>query len=122
MSDTSVRLTQALMLVRRATEEFVKEGYFQRGVLTRLDRWVGGFPSERGALAQEISALASKREADTGADINGVALDERAKPSLESLALHYALLEPELFPIEAVRLVQEKLASHGGPRYNGPWP
>ena len=124
MSDvvTSARLTQALMVLRRATKEFVGEGYFQRGVLTRLDQWIGGLPTERAALAQEISALASKREAGTGADINGVALDERGKPSLESLVLHYALSEPELFPIEAVRLVRGKLASHGGPRYNGPWP
>ena len=110
------------MVVRRATEEFVREGHSQRGVLTSLDRLIGGLPSQRGALAQEISALASKREAGTGADINGVALDERAKPSLESLVLHYALLEPELFPTDAVRFVREKLASHGGHRYKRPWP
>src|SRR5438034_10910732 len=91
---TSVRLTQALMVLRRATKEFVREGYFQRGVFTRLHRWIGGLRSERGALAQEISALASKREAGTGADINGVALDERGKPSHESLVHHYALSEP----------------------------
>ena len=48
---TSVRLTQALMALRRATKEFVREGYFQRGVLTRLDQWIAGLPSERGALA-----------------------------------------------------------------------
>jgi len=41
----------------------------------------------------------------TGTDMNGVALDERSKPSLESLVLHYAQLDPKLFSSEAVRLI-----------------
>jgi hypothetical protein len=54
--------------------------------------------------------------------LNSVALDQAGKPSLESLVLHYSLMEPALFPKEAIDSIKAKLKYHNGPRYIGPWP
>ena len=119
---TSNELRQALAVVRKATEQFVREGYFERGVLTRLDKWMSGLPEEKSALSHAIAGMAARQNTGTGADINGVALDERSSPSLESLVLHYADLEKDLFPGELLNSIRHKLADHRGPRYSGPWP
>jgi hypothetical protein len=122
MTVTGDRLRAALLTVRQATEQWVHLGVFQRGVLTRLEQWISGLPADRDALAKAIAEMAAKLGTNTGADVNGVALDERAMPSLESLVLHYAGLDPRLFPAELVALVQGKLSVHQGPRYVGSWP
>jgi len=49
----SHRLRQAVTVVRKATQEFVRDGYFPRGVLTWLDRWIKGLSDEKAALALE---------------------------------------------------------------------
>ena len=115
-------LRVALVTVERATEQWVQVGMFKRGVLTRLEQWISGLPDGRDPLAKAIAEMAAKVGTNTGADINGVALDERAMPSLESLVLHNARLEPSLSPSELVASVQAKLRLHQGPRYLGPWP
>ncbi len=119
---TVEQLHRALYVVRVATVEFVDLRFFQPGVLARLDKWIRGLPNERVDLAISIALMAGQRYSGTGADINGIALDERGKPSLESLVLHYDRIEPGLFPESALISVREKLASHNGPRYLGPWP
>ncbi len=119
---TAEQLRNAVGLVRQATAEFVEMGFFQRGVLARLDMWIHGLPTDRSELAKAITQLAGQWGGGTGADVNGVALNEAEKPSLESLVLHYAGQEPDLFPRPGVAAIREKLAPHGGPRYAGPWP
>jgi hypothetical protein len=119
---TVEQLHRALYVVRVATVEFVELRFFQPGVLARLDKWIRGLPNERVDLAMNIALMAGQRYSGTGADINGVALDEKGKPSLESLVLHYEGIEPGLFPESALVSIQEKLAVHNGPRYLGPWP
>ena len=119
---TVEQLHQALEVVRRATVEFVDHEFFVRGVLTRFDQWRGGLPNERESLAHAITHLAAQWGTGTGADVNGVALDEKGEPSLESLVLHYAELDQDLFPRPGVAAIREKLAVHGGPLYSGPWP
>lgn len=119
---TVEQLQSALFLVRVATVEFVDLRFFQPGVLARLDKWIRGLPNERLDLAVSIALMAGQRYSGTGADINGVALDERGKPSLESLVLHYNRVESGLFPESALVPIREKLAVHNGPRYLGPWP
>jgi hypothetical protein len=66
--------------------------------------------------------MAGQCNSGTGADINGVALDQAGKPSLEYLVLHYSTMEPALFPQEAINSIKGKLKYHNGPRYTGPWP
>jgi hypothetical protein len=116
------RLMDALRLVQEASKEFVQLGFFEKGVLARLNLWVSGLPTDRRAKANEIARMAAKTDTGTGADINGVALDEVAKPSLESLVLHYDDQEPGLFPQDVIAKIERKLAIHRGPRYLGPWP
>ena len=96
------RLETALKVVRAATEEWVRVGFFQRGVLLRLDQWMAGLPDDRDGLAQAIGDMAGKMRSNTGADINGVALDESAKPSLESLVLHCSARDETLFSHSAI--------------------
>jgi hypothetical protein len=119
---TVEQLHRALYVVRVATVEFVDLDFFQPGVLVRLDKWIRGLPNERVDLATNIALMAGQRFSGTGADINGVALDEKGKPSLESLVLHYDAQEPGLFPEDVLASVRSKLAIHNGPRYLGPWP
>ena len=119
---TEEQLHRALYVVRVATVEFVDLYFFQPGVLVRLDQWIRGLPNNRVDMARSIALMAGQKYSGTGADINGVALDERGKPSLESLVLHYEGIEPGLFPESALVSIQEKLAVHNGPRYLGPWP
>ena len=119
---TVEQLHRALYVVRVATVEFVDLHFFQPGVLVRLDKWIRGLPNERVDLATNIALMAGQRYSGAGADINGVALDEKGKPSLESLVLHYDKKEPGLFPETALVSIREKLAVHNGPRYVAPWP
>jgi len=119
---TTARLCRALGVIRLACEEFVDKKYFQPGVLTRFNQWIIGLPNDRNNLAIEIGYKAAQYGSGTGADINGIALDAKGKPSLESLVLHYDSLEQGLFPKEAVVRVRVKLSVHNGPRYEGPWP
>ncbi len=119
---TIERLLKALSLVMGACEEFVQLGYFQPGVQTRFDQWIRGLPKDRKLMTIEIGRMAEKQHSGTGADINGVALDERGKPSLESLTLHYNAEEPGLFDPAIMQSVQGKLAAHNGPRCRVPWP
>ena len=119
---TAEQLLHALANVRRASKDFLDLGYFQPGVLARLEQWINGLPSDRKELATQIALMAGTQHGGTGADVNGVALDQAGKPSLESLVIHYDLQESGLFPEEAVASVREKLAMHNGPRYTGPWP
>jgi len=119
---TVEQLHRALYFVRVATVEFVDFQFFQSGVLVRLDQWIRGLPNDRVDMARSIALMAGQRYSGTGADINGVALDEKGKPSLESLVLHYDKKDPGLFPETVLLAIREKLAVHNGPRYLGPWP
>lgn len=119
---TAEQLHRALYVVRVATVEFVDLRFFQPGVLARLDKWIRGLPNDRVDIARSIALMAGQKYSGTGADINGIALDEKGKPSLESLVLHYDKKEPGLFPETALVPIREKLAVHNGPRYVGPWP
>lgn len=119
---TLMQLQLAIEVVRIATLRFVDLGFFKSGVLTRLDQWIHNLPNTRQELARQIALKAAQTNTGTGADINGVALDERGNPSLESLVLHYEELEPGLFPYELVAVILRKLDAHGGPRFAGPWP
>ena len=119
---TEERLRHALAIVQQATEEFVARGYFLPGVLARLVQWMSSLPHDCKELAKQIALLAGRQDAGTGADVNGIALDREGKPSLESLVIYYDLQERGLFPEEAVASVREKLTSHRGPLYSGPWP
>jgi hypothetical protein len=119
---TTERLCRALGVIRLACEEFVDKKYFQRGVLTRFNQWIMTLPCDRKNLALSIANMASKTDIRSGAAINGIALNEKGKPSLESLVLHYDSLGQGLFPKEAVLRVRVKLSVHNGPRYEGPWP
>lgn len=119
---TIEQLRGALYVVRVATVEFVDLHFFQRGVLVRLYQWIRGLPNNQVDMARSIALMAGQKYSGTGADINGIALDEKGKPSLESLVLHYDKKEPGLFPETALVSIREKLAVHNGPRYLGPWP
>lgn len=119
---TTEQLYRALAVVRIATVEFVELGFFESGVLVRLDQWIRGLPKDRNDLAINIALMAAQRYSGTGADINGIALDEKGKPSLESLVLHYDMVEPGLFPETCVVSIREKLFIHNGPKYKGSWP
>jgi hypothetical protein len=122
MAVSKEQLQDALMLVQRATQGFVDRGFFQSGVLVRLTQWIHFLPSDRKSLAVAIGQKAAEEKTGTGADVNGVALDEEQQPSLEALVLHYSKEEPGLFPSTFVAAARKKLASHGGPRYVGTWP
>jgi predicted MFS family arabinose efflux permease len=98
MTVTADCLRAALVAVQHATEQWVRTGIFQHGVLIRLKLWTSELPDDREQLAAAIAEMAAKVGTNTGAVINGVALDERAMPSLESLVLYYAKLEPSIFP------------------------
>lgn len=100
----------------------MQKGFFVKGVLTRFEFWIKGLPEDKRELAFKIALMAGQQYAGTGADVNGVALDQLCKPSLESLVLHYAKEEDDLFPIEALMSITEKLKGHQGPKYKGPWP
>jgi hypothetical protein len=119
---TVQQLQDTLNLVRGACKEFVQLKYFQHSVLTRFEQWINGLPRDRDALATEIARMAEKQQSGTGADVNGVALDEEEKPSLESMVLYYSTQERGLFPLNAVHAIQKKLMVHNGPRYAGTWP
>ena len=119
---TAERLIKALGIVRIAAKEFVEDGLFGPGILARYEQWIKGLPKDRENLAYEIAVMAGKKASGTGADVNGVALDEMSKPSLESLVLYYASIEEVLFPEQAILAIKEKLKIHRGPKYLGPWP
>jgi len=119
---TAEQLHYALAVIRFACEEFVDKKYFQPGVLTRFNQWIRTLPWDRRNLALSIADMASKTDIRTGAAINGIALNEKGKPSLESLVLHYVSLEVELLSKEKVDSIKRKLSIHNGPRYLGPWP
>ncbi len=116
------QLHRALAMVQEACADFIRLGYFQPGVCTRFDQWIYMLPQDRKNLAQQMAFKAAQHDTNTGADVNGIALDQSGKPSLESLVLFYDQQEPGLFSPEAVALVKQKLLPHGGPRYTGPWP
>jgi hypothetical protein len=122
MAVSKEQLQEALMLIQRATQGFVDRGFFQSGVLVRLTQWIHFLPTDRKSLAVAIGQKAAEEKTGTGADVNGVALDEEQQPSLEALVLHYSKEEPGLFPSAFVAAARKKLASHGGPRYVGTWP
>jgi len=120
---TGKKLFEAIKIVERASEEFVKKGFFKQGVLNRLRLCIKSLPMDDvKRLANEIAKKAAATDTGTGADINGVALDEVGQPSLESLVLYYNEKEPGLFPPEAIEMIKRKLIIHGGPKYKGPWP
>jgi hypothetical protein len=122
MNVTSDRLLSALGLVATGCEEWVQSGIFARGVLVRFRQWLRGLPPERENLALSIARIAAHTGTNSGAVVNGIALDEKSKPSVESLLIFYAGLDPLLFPADLVQIATEKLRVHGGPRYTGPWP
>ena len=122
MQVSARQLRDAVRLVRHATQEYVERGFFAAGVLTRLDQWIANLPDGLQELADALARKAAQKNTGSGADINGVALDQGERPSLEALVLHYDAESPGLFAPDAVLKVREKLASHGGPAYNGPWP
>jgi hypothetical protein len=115
-------MRNALGLVERKCEEWIQVGLFAPRVLTRFRQWMGGLPADRESLALAIARMAAQTQAGSGAQVNGVALDESAQPSVESLVLFYSALEPHLFPDELVHVAEAKLSVHSGPRYIGPWP
>jgi|HubBroStandDraft_2_1064218.scaffolds.fasta_scaffold1126976_1 hypothetical protein len=61
----------------------------------------------RERLALAIARMAAQTLAGSGAQVNGVALDESAQPSVESLVLFYAAWEPHLFPRKLVQIAEE---------------
>ena len=119
---TADRLRNALALVESACEEWVDLGLFSHGVLVRFRQWRSGLPSSLEGLAGEIARMAAQTQKGTGAVVNGVALDEKSQPSVESLMLFYSAQQPLLFPNELVQAAKAKLNVHSGPRYTGPWP
>src|SRR5206468_1336659 len=82
MTVTADRLRNALGLVERACEEWVEVGLFGRGVLTRFRQWLGGLPPDREDLALSIARMGAQITAGSGALVNGIALDEKSKPSV----------------------------------------
>jgi hypothetical protein len=119
---TADRMRSALGLVEATCEEWVDLGLFPHGVLVRFRQWKSGLPERREDLAVDIARMAAQTQKGSGALINGVALDEQSRPSVESLVLFYARQEPLLFPPELVLVTKAKLKAHSGPRYMGPWP
>jgi hypothetical protein len=119
---TADRLLNALALIETTCEEWVELGFFGHGVLVRFRQWKSGLSECRENLAIDIARMAAQTQKGSGALINGVALDEQAKPSIESMVLFYAAKEPVLFPSELVQAAKAKLSVHSGPRYTGPWP
>ncbi len=119
---TAEQMHQALRIVREASAKFVETGFFKPGVLARFTQWLERLPVEREELAKAIVHVAAQWDSGTGADINGVALDEKREASLESMVLYYSALEPGLFPEPGVAAVRAKLSAHDGPLYAGPWP
>jgi hypothetical protein len=119
---TRQQLCQALDLVEVATKELVDDKTFHHSVLTRLRQWHR--PDNLKALTKEISRKAASppRKGAGGAGMNGLTLDERGKPSLESLLLHYAEVDAGLFPEAAVDSVRNKFGPRDGPKFHGPWP
>jgi hypothetical protein len=122
MPVTWQQLCQALDRVEEATADLVADRTFHHGVLTRLRLWQR--PDDLKALTKKISVKAKSplRTAPGGAGMNGVTLDKRGKPSLESLVLHYAEVDAGLFPQTAVEAVRSRFTPHHGPRFRGPWP
>ena len=119
---TEDRLRKALGVVEATCEQWVERGLFPHGVLVRFRQWKSGLPERKKELATGIARMAAQTHKGSGALINGIALDERSMPSVESLVLFYAMREPVLFPSELVEVVKVKLRVHSGPRYVGPWP
>lgn len=120
MAVTRQQLCQALDLVEAATKELVAVGVFHHAVLTRLRQTAR--PANLEALSTKIWKKASTTRTPTSRRMNGVALDQRGKASLESLVLHYAQQSPELFPPASVQMIRNKLSGHNGPKFRGPWP
>lgn len=122
MTITRQQLCQTLDRVDDATADLVRDRVFHHGVLTRLRRWHR--PDDLKALAKKITLKAKSppRDGTSGAGMNGMTLDKLGKPSLESLVLHYAGVDPTLFPRGAVEAVRSKFAPHDGPKFRGPWP
>jgi hypothetical protein len=117
-------MRKALQVVVEASERFRQQGFFEQGVLNRLNTWIACLPLADRAIAREVAEKAAAQETGTGADFNGVALDERGMASLESLVLHYFEHDPGLFRgLEPLMdRIRAKLAPHCGPKYLGPWP
>lgn len=120
MAITRQQLCQALDLVELATKELVEARVFHHAVLNRLRQTVR--PADLKALAAKICRKASTTKTSSTKGMNGVALDQRGKASLESLVLHYASQAPDLFPPVSVQMIRCKLSGHNGPRFQGPWP
>jgi hypothetical protein len=80
-------MRNALGLVERKCEEWIQAGRFAPGVLTRFRQWMSGLPADRESLALAIARMAAHTQAGSGTQVNGVALDESAQPSVESLVL-----------------------------------
>jgi uncharacterized protein with HEPN domain len=123
-TSTPDRMRKALEVVVQASQRFRQDGLFEQGVLNRLNSWKACLPCDDCAFVREVVEKAAARETGTGADYNGVALDERGMASLESLVLHYSQHAAELFrglePL--IEQIRAKPAPHGGPKYRGPWP
>ncbi len=123
-SSTADNMRKAIEVVVRASERFHRRGLFKQGVLNRLNGWIGCLPCDDRGFVNALVQKAAAKDTGTGADINGVALDQEGEPSLESLVLHYA--EQDLDPFEEVRdlleQIRAKLTAHRGPKYLGPWP
>lgn len=123
-TSTPDRMRKALQVVVQASERFRQDGLFEQGVLNRLNRWIACLPCDDRAFVREVVEKSAAQQTGTGADYNGVALDERGMASLESLALYYSQHGTELFrglePL--IERIRAKLAPHGGPKCTGPWP
>jgi len=119
---TRQQLCQALDRVEAATKDLVDDKTFHHSVLTRLRQWHR--PDNLEALTKGISRKASSppRKGAGGAGMNGLTLDKRGKPSLESLLLHYAEVDDDLFPKAVVDSVRSKFGPSDGPKFRGPWP
>jgi hypothetical protein len=118
---SSQQLCAALDLVVAATAELVSDKTFHHAALTRLKQL--NRPSDVKQLAEKIGKKASTaKRSSTGAGLNGLMLDERGKPSLEALVLHYAQRDRCLFSDAVVQAVRNKFAPARGPRYQGHWP
>jgi len=123
-SSTAESMRKALQVVVVASEGFRRQGFFERGVLNRLNQWIACLPRDHRGFVSAVVQKAAATDTGAGADINGVALDEQSMPSLESLVLHYAEQDPDLFKglENLIEQTRAKLAPHSGPKYLGPWP